>query len=417
MRLAVLTSQYPAASHTFIRREIAELRRRGLEVHVFSIRRARSHDHAVGAGSAEERDTWYVLPVGPVRLVVEPLRALVRRPGAWCCALARALRQRPPGLRGLLWSLFYFVEAHVLARELERREIDHLHNHFADGAASVGALAAGLLGIDWSLTLHGAADFGVVWGPLLPQRLAEARFAACVSHFGRAQALRALPVDQWDKVFVSRCGVELRQLPARSAGVDEQPPVVVCVGRLSPEKGIPGLIEAWAALPSSVRGGAQLRLVGDGPDRDRVAAQVESEGLSESVHLLGALPEEAALREIAAAQVLVLPSLMEGLPVVLMEAMALGVPVVAPHLAGIPELVTSGEHGLLFAPADWGALAGCLDALISDPQARSRLGAAAQERVREEFAIERAVEPLAAHFRESESAAPAPADLEAVRPA
>ena len=412
MQLAVLTSQYPAPSHTFIRREIAELRRRGLSVDIFSIRRAQPHGGVTGGSEAEETETWYVLPVDPLRLVAAHGWALSRRPGGWCRAIGRAFAQRPPGLRGLLWALFYFAEAMVLARELDRRSIDHLHNHFADGAASVGMLAAGFLEIDWSLTLHGAADFGPLWAPLLPGKLAAARFAVCVSHFGRAQALRALPVEQWGKVFVSRCGVEIDRLPARSREVDAQPPVVVCVGRLSPEKGIPGLLEAWASLPESVRGEAELRLVGDGPERERVAGLVARGSGADRVHLLGALPEESALREIAGAQILVLPSLMEGLPVVLMEAMALGVPVVAPHLAGIPELVTPGEHGFLFAPGDWKGLASCLEKLMTDPRARREMGAAAEMRVREDFAMERAAAPLVERLLELRDEASDPAARE-----
>ncbi|MDH3686183.1 MAG: glycosyltransferase [Myxococcales bacterium] len=403
MQLAVLTSQYPAASHTFIRREIAELRRRGVSVDVFSIRE--SSFGAAAVDDADARETWYVLPVGPGRLAAAHLWALARGPRAWCRAFGAALTQRRPGLRGLLWSCFYFAEAMVLAREFDRRGIDHLHNHFADGAATAGMVAAGFLGIDWSLTLHGAADFGPEWGPLLPGKLEAARFAVCVSHFGRAQALRALPVRQWDKVVVSRCGVEIDRLPARSAAVDAEPPVVVCVGRLSPEKGIPGLLEAWAALPESIRDKARLRLVGDGPDRESVAASVKARGWQGRVELLGALPEAEALREIAGAQILVLPSLMEGLPVVLMEAMALGVPVVAPHLAGIPELVTSGEHGWLFAPADWNALARSLALLLADPGARATMGAAARARVQDEFSMGPAVDPLAARLLEKDAAA------------
>lgn len=394
MRLAVLTSQYPTVSTTFIRREIAALRRHGLEVDVFSIRRSVVRGRASGEGLSEEAHTWYVLPIGPARLLAAVLGALLRRPGAWLHALGRALGHRTGGLRGFVWSLFYFVEAIVLARELERRGVEHLHSHFADGAATAGMLAAGFLGIGWSLTLHGAADFGPVWSPLLPGKLRAARFAVCVSHFGRAQALRALPPEQWEKVCVSRCGVEMDRLPERTRGVDAEPAAVVCVARLSPEKGISGLLDAWAGLPENLRSGAQLRLIGDGPERERIAARIETAGLAGSVEMLGSLSEEDTLREVAGSQALVLASLMEGLPVALIEAMALGVPVVAPHLAGIPELVTPGVDGLLFPPADWNTLSERLAELIGDPAARRRLGAAAEARVRAEFAVDRAVEPL-----------------------
>jgi colanic acid/amylovoran biosynthesis glycosyltransferase len=186
----------------------------------------------------------------------------------------------------------------------------------------------------------------------------------------------------------------MQALPAREPRAPSTAPLrVVCVGRLSPEKGHLGLIDAFAEV---LAGGshAELRLVGDGPERARIEARIAARGLAGRCVLLGQLPEDETLREVASADVLVSASFMEGLPVVLMEALALDVPVIAPRVAGIPELVEDGVGGLLFAPADWSGLASCLARMLGDPLLRARLAQAGRERVRAEFDVERACIPL-----------------------
>jgi glycosyltransferase involved in cell wall biosynthesis len=402
MRVGYLVSRYPAPSHTFIRREVEALRRRGLDVETFSVRAPASSERLGAADSAEKARTFYVLPVSAGALIAAHLWALARAPGRYFGALASSLRHRVPGLKSLVWSLFYFVEAMVLARALARRGIEQLHNHFANPGANVGMLAAGYLGLPWSLTLHGISEFDYPAGLMLPGKLAAARFAACVSSFGMAQAMRvARPMD-WSKFLIVRCGIEGRALPPRKPAGG--PPRIVCVGRLSAEKGHLGLVDAFAqVLARGVT--AELRLVGDGPERAHIEARVAERGLGDRCVLVGQLPEEGALAEVAAAEVLVSSSFMEGLPVVLMEALGLGVPVVAPRVAGVPELVEEGVSGLLFAPADWSALAEALVRLLGDAALRARMGQAGQKKVQAEFEVDRACEPLYRKFLEKESSA------------
>jgi glycosyltransferase involved in cell wall biosynthesis len=413
MHVAVLVSQYPTTSNTFIRREVAALRRRGVEVQTFAVR-GPPPEMALSEEDRHERErTWYVLPTTLAALLAAHAAAFAARPGAYIRTALAALRHRAPGLRTLVWSFFYFAEAILLARELERRAISHLHNHFANGGADVGLLVSRFLGIGWSLTLHGASDFGQAPGPLA-QKVAVARFVVCVSQFGRAQVLRMLAPEAWGKVIVSRCGVEPARFAPTPPGGARSPVRVLCVGRLVPEKGIPGLADSFVELAS--RGAdAELVLVGEGPERERIEARFRACCVPSRLTLLGALPEEDVCRELARADVFVLPSLMEGLPVVLMEAMAAGVPVVAPRLAGIPELVEDGVSGLLFAPADWGELAARLARLIADPAERSRLGAAGRARVAAEYDVDRAVEPLWRRLAGEPS--PEAARLEAARSA
>jgi len=397
MRVAYLVSQYPAPSHTFIRREVDALRRHGIDVQTFSVRRPKPEERQSEVDAREYEQTWYVLPAGP-GIVVAHLGALVRHPIRYLGTLREAIRHRVPGLRALIWSLFYFAEAIALASELHRRGIHHVHNHFANAGGNVGYLATRYLAIDWSLTLHGISEFDYPSGLLLPDKIRAAQWVACVSHFGRAQAMRSVEPEHWDKLFIARCGVELSSMPKRPQKIEGSRLRIVTVGRLSPEKGQSGLLRAFRKVVDT-GADAELRLVGDGPGERALRAQVKELGLDDRVHLAGRLPEQGALEEIAAADVFVLSSFMEGLPVVLMEALALGVPVVAPTVAGIPELVEAGESGLLFSPGDWHGLAVRLERLLIDPSLRDRLAAEGGRRVEAAFDIERAIEPLLARYR------------------
>jgi colanic acid/amylovoran biosynthesis glycosyltransferase len=397
MRIAYLVSQYPAASHTFIRREVLNLRARGVEVETFSVRHPTGVAKLADIDQREARSTWYLLPAAPGRLMRSHLRALSRRPGAYASTLRRALGHRPPGLEGLVWSVFHFVESIDLATELERRRVDHLHNHFANSGANVGYLAAHYLDLGWSLTLHGSSEFDYPAGLLLPEKLEAARFVACVTHFARAQAMRMVDPKHWQKFHIVRAGIEP---PPRTRGGTQNGGArclrrarVVCVARLAPEKGHVGLLRAFAELIDAGED-AELELLGGGPEARRIEDAIVALGLEQRVHMRGQVPEEVALDAMANATVVVLASFMEGLPVVLMEALALGVPVIAPCVAGIPELVEHGVSGLTFPPGDWASLARMLRRLIGDPDLARRLALEGRRRVEAEYFVDHSIQPL-----------------------
>ena len=400
MRVGYLTSQYPAPSHTFIRREVRALRERGVDVRTFSVRRPGAGERLAEVGRLEEERTFYLLPVSLPRLLRAHLRALAGRPRAYARTLLEALLHRVPGVRALVWALFHFGEAILLADELERQGVEHLHNHFANSSATVAHLAAHFLGIGFSFTVHGISDLDYPAGLLLPAKVRAARFVACATHFGRAQAMRATPPEEWSKMTVVRCGVELSQVaPRRRRG---GPLRLLAIGRLAPEKGQLGLIEAFAQATEGTA--AELRIIGGGPLEAALRRRIEALKIADRCALLGQLANDRVLAELADSDVLVLSSLMEGLPVVLMEAMAAEVPVIAPTVAGIPELVEHERTGLLFRPGDWSHLAEQLQRLAADPALCERLGRSGAERVRGEFDVRRAVEPLAQRFGASSRA-------------
>lgn len=392
-RIAYVVSQYPASSHTFIRREVESLRRHGVDVRTYSIRRPGAAELVAPEDRASAETTRFVLPLGAGALLGAHLRAL-RQPGAYLALLRLALRHRAPGLRAALWALFHFAEAVVLARMFAEDRVSHVHNHFANAGATVGMMAARFAGLPWSLTLHGISETDYPAGLTLGAKLEQAEFAACVSWFGRAQAMRVTAPAHWHKFAVVRCGLDLAA-PALAAPVARRAGArrrLVCVARLSAEKGHLGLLEAIAPLD------VELTLVGDGPLRGEIDAAVARLGLGARVHFAGRLDEAATLAEIARHDMLVLPSFMEGLPIVLMEAMALGLPVIGSRVAGVPELIEDGQEGLLFRPGDWDDLRRQIARLRDDGALGDRLAAAGRAKVEREFDIATAVAPLVSRF-------------------
>ena len=370
-----------------------------MSIDTFSVRPPKSEEITSAVDRQEVEQTWYILPAQALELLCAHARALCGHPVQYVKTFRLALRHRVPGVRAFVQALFYFLEAILLAVELKKRAITHLHNHFANPAAIVGLLASRFLRISWSLTLHGISEFDYPAGLLLAEKVAAADFVACASFFVRAQAFRVMNPDHWHKLFVVRCGLELSKLEEHRCPRGQKTRIrFISVGRLSPEKGHIGLLNAFSrVLGSGVD--AELLLLGDGPERSRIEQRARDASLGGRLQLLGRAPEAQTLGAIASADVLVLSSFMEGLPVVLLEAMALGIPVIAPALAGIPELVRHAETGLLFTVGDWADLAALMQRLAEDETLRTRLAENARERVSIEFDVDRAIEPLVDRYR------------------
>ena len=394
-RIAYLTSQYPATSHTFILREVAALRAVGVSVDTFTVRPPSDVELADRAIAAEAASTFVILTQSWATFAAAHVKLLARSPARYARGFVQALRHRPPGIRGLGLAMAHFAEAGVLADELQRRKITHLHNHFANSAATVGFLASRMIALPWSFMIHGISETDYPAGVTLPDKIRAARFVACASWFGRAQAMRVVEPAHWPKISVVRCGIPLERLPRSRAVRSGQR--IICVGRLSPEKGQAGLLDAFAAIRGRVRD-VQLMLIGSGPDEDGLRRRVTSLGLDQAVSFAGRRSEEDTLVAIGEADILVVTSLMEGLPIVLMEAMALGTAVIAPRLAGIPELIDDGRTGLLFTPSNWRELEESIERLMTDDDLRARLVEEARSTIVQRFDIAQSAATLTSLF-------------------
>ncbi len=381
MKIGYLTGEYPRATDTFIQREVAGLRDLGLDVETCSIRRTGAA-HLVGTEQREEAGrTFHVLPatLNPLRLTRATLSAL-RQPGLFFRALALAWRTAPKGVKGRLYNLIYFAEALVLADHLRHARVTHLHNHIAKSSCTVAMLASALSDIPYSFTLHGPDIFFAPEHWRLDEKIARARFVACISDFCRSQAMLWSDPVHWGKLRIVHCGVD----PARYRVGVRDGTRLIFVGRLAAVKGVPVLLEAFAAARRA-RPDLTLTLVGDGPDRPVLEADAARLGIAGAVRFAGYRAQDEVADLLASHDALVLPSFAEGVPVVLMEALAAYMPVIATAVGGVGELVKDGETGLLVAPGDAGALQAAIAALLDDAEIRDRMGAAGRARVAADF--------------------------------
>jgi glycosyltransferase involved in cell wall biosynthesis len=381
-RIAYLTGEYPRASDTFIQREVANLRALGHEVLTCSIRTTGA-EHLVGPEQREEHArTFKVLDaVKTPTTTLRPHWRWVKTPGRYLSALGLAWRTAPKGLKGRLYNMIYFIEAGVLAAKLADEGVTHLHNHIAKASCTVAMLVGELSGLRWSFTIHGPDIFFEPHHWRIDEKAARAAFVACISHFCRSQLMCFADPEHWSKLHIVHCGVD----PTRYAPKPDRDGLqALFVGRLAKVKGAPILIEAMARLAEKYPD-LTLRLVGDGPDRAALETEVAERGLQDRVAFLGYKSQAEVAEELAQTDVFVLPSFAEGVPVVLMEAMAAQVPVLSTRIAGVPELVEDGVSGRLVPPGDVDAFTEAFDALLSNPDKRASFGTAGRAKVMAEY--------------------------------
>ena len=344
MKLAYLSNIYPKVSHTFIRREILELERRGHEVLRLSIRPC-GEELVDPLDTAELPRTLSVLGQSPLRLILSTLVVLLSRPRAFAAALGIALQMHRVSDRGLLRHAAYVVEACFLLRALREHEVEHVHVHFATNAGSVMRLVRRLGGPPYSMTVHGPTIFDGPIAHSLGEKVQDAAFVVAISSFCSAQVRRWVPYEHWSKIHVVRCGLD-EDYFGPTTPLDPGANTLLCVGRLTAAKGPMLLVDA---LKQVVDEGHDVRLVmaGDGEMRSVVEQHIRACGLGDRVRITGWIGSDQVREHLKQCRALVLPSFAEGLPTVIMEAMAMGRPVVSTNIAAIAELVEPGVNGWL----------------------------------------------------------------------
>lgn len=400
MFIGYVINTYPRPSHSFIRREILALERRGLRVQRFAMR----GDAAAlvdAEDKAEHGRTEHLLAQGAVKLAIALLAALGKR--RFWPALRLALRcgragaGGTPGTGGRLRHMVYLAEAALLAQRCSALGITHLHAHFGTNATTVAMLTHTLTGLPYSFTVHGPEEFDAPRALALRLKLHHAAFAVAISSFGRSQLMRWCDLADWPKLKVVHCGLDLTAfapLPPLPRGARR----LVSIGRFSEQKGQVLLIDAFAQA-CQAQPDLHLTLVGDGELRGAIEQAIAGHALQSRVTLTGWQDDAGVRAALTQAQALVLPSFAEGLPVVIMEAMAAARPVIATAIAGVPELVVPGETGWLVPAGDATALAHAIGAFATTPlDDLAALGQAGHRRVTARHGIDASATLLERHF-------------------
>ena len=398
--LAYLVSTYPTLSMIFVLREVLALRALGLRIETASVNPPdRTADQMTDDEAAEAMRTYCVKDHGLTGAVNAHLLALLRNFIGYWRGLRLAFRLGALDLKKLSFSLMYFTEALMVGRWMRRQRLAHLHCHLAQQAATVGLYVHTVFGFGFSMTLHGPGEFYDEKGQYLAQKIAAADFIICISNFARSQLMMLSPHIFWNKFIVSRLGVDPQLFSPPPEKTAKEFFDILCVGRLTPAKGQHILIDAVERLTQQGRR-VRLRLLGSGPDEASLRKRVAQNRIVDYVIFEGAMNQDRIRTFYAVADLFCLPSFAEGLPVVLMEAMAMGIPCVSTQITGIPELIRNGTDGLLVAPSDLDALVEALAKLMDDAALRERFSRNGRKRILQQYDLRRNVKELARHFAE-----------------
>ena len=397
LRIAYFVNQYPKVSHTFIRREIQALERQGFAIQRIALR-GWDADLVDIEDVQEREETRFVLRSGAVGLIFSALSMLVARPIRFFLALWLAFKMGMRADRPWPFHLIYLAEACRIVPWLKDFGAQHVHAHFGTNSAEVVMLAHVMGGPSFSFTVHGPEEFDKPEFLAIREKVRHSAFVVAISSFGRSQLYRWIDFADWPKVHVVHCGLDRKfvDVPAVSIPAASR---VVCVGRLSEQKGQLLLLDAMHQL---AREGIVLDLVlaGDGEMRPELEKQIKKWKLQGNVRITGWISSDQVREELLAAQALLLPSFAEGLPVVIMEAMALRRPVLTTYIAGIPELVRPGVDGWLFPAGDVQTLVATLkEFLATPPDVLKKMGEAGHQRVLERHSVDVEAEKLAGLFR------------------
>ena len=386
-KLLYLIGQFPAINHGYLLAEVRHLRRLGFSLEVISVSPPDRPESALSQIEREEAArTYYIKSLSALRIALLNAAEFFRSPMRCFSGLFFALRLAGPDAKAISYHLAYLAEAVVVGRRMRHLGISHVHASFS---ATVALIAVRIFPITWSFGVYG---FGELHDPSLShlrERIESARFVRSNSKFGRGQLMLSCDRSQWPKLLYAPLGIEVADfVPTPANSTDSGVPRLLCVGRLSQEKGQALLLESVAALSAEgLR--MQLHLVGDGPDRRWLEDYARQLGVTSSIVFEGWIDGAKLMALYSSADIFVLSSLAEGIPMVLIEAMALEKPCVAPRIAGIPELIDHGADGLLFAVADVEDLSQQIRTLLQSTELRLRMGKQGRQKVLREYDMAR----------------------------
>lgn len=397
-KIAYLLHRFPAITDTFIKREIRSLQKAGTQVEVISVWKPLDHETTPAILTEWANDTHFLLPQSKLTIARTLLSWMMRSPVAFLRTVRLTWNTSQPGLRGFVYQVFYLLEAVLAADVLRKDGFCHVHNHIGDQSGTVTMLAARLAGIGYSITFHGWPVFFDAKNARIKEKVLEARFTRSISYFCRSQLMLFSGCTDPGTFKVVHCGLDLGKYRFRPP--QKEVSRLFCAARLSPEKGLAFLIEALKLLRDQGHN-LELVLAGDGPSRTGLETLARELGISGHVRFLGFLSEDEVVRELQCSDLFVLPSFVEGLPVSAMEALAVGVPVIATNIAGTGELIEHDRTGLLVRPSDTMALVAAITRMVTDYSFRLRAAELGRRKVVEEFDIDKEVSKLNRYLLDS----------------
>lgn len=396
MKIAYFTNTYPRATDTFIRLEVLGLRERGIEVNTYSVRKSGDDHNVDNEVISEKQNTSFILPFKIFELFFALVQLIFTRPKRFLRSLKVTIKTARPSLKGKFLQVAYFLEAVVLAKRLKADNIEHLHNHLGDNSGTVTLIAATIIDIPYSISIHGPHIFfdGLNWA--LNEKTKHSKFVSCIGHFCKSQMMLYTKSEYWDKFKIIRCGVDLKKYQYRNNS--SIPSKLLFVGRLSNEKGLNVLLDSLAILKSE-NVDFTLTVLGDGPSRDELEQQTKQLELNENVIFKGFVDQSTIREDLNNSDVFILPSFAEGIPVSLMEAMAIGVPVITTYVGGISELVIDNETGLLCYASDSAGLAESIRKYFDDSKLIESVVKQGRQHIETEFDVDIQIDKLAELFK------------------
>ncbi len=404
VQLSYLASQYPKISESFVIREILGLKAQGFAVNVASINQPDRGSQSLTQDEVDEAAlTWFVKQQGVVGALKAVGITLMTHPLGFWRGLRQVFKLGRFDLEALFFNLMYFVEGMMVGVWMQKSGHQHLHVQLGSPAVTVGLYVKTVFNTGYSFTVHGPFEFYDTKGQYLAEKIIAADFIICISDFARSQLMNLSSARYWDKFNIVRLGVDPEVFIPKTFDPTPKCFELICVGRLTPAKGQHILVKTIALLANKGRK-LQLRVVGDGEDRESLENLITQLGVENEVILEGAVNQERIRTLYAQADAFVIPSFAEGVPVVLMEAMAMEIPCVTTRITGIPELITDGESGLLVRPSNIEELAVAIERLMDDPALRERIGKNGRKRVMEAYHLPRNIKKLAEVFTRKLSA-------------
>ena len=402
MKLAYLLNTYPQTSTTFIRREIRGIEAEGEPVTRFAIRRW-DKTLVEPTDVEEQAKTEYLLSGNVAGLLVSLLLALATNLPRLIGVLPLWWQVRTAAGDGGVRHIAALLEAIHFVRRARALGITHVHAHFSTNATTVAMLARRMGGPAYSFTVHGPEELDHPPSNAIAPKTAHAAMVVAITSFCRSQLWRWTGVEHWDKVRIVGCGADFAALEA--SRVEPLPGYdFCCIARLAEQKGLPVLVHAFDLLAQrGIR--PRIALIGDGDLRPMLEREIARLGLGEQISLLGSRNGATVAAQLRAAKAMVLPSFAEGLPVVIMESLAVGTPVVTTAIAGVPELVDASCGWVVPAGSAEHLADAMVEALAVDPERRAAMGAEGRRRALAGYDVRRNAARLLAYLRACEGAA------------